>query len=443
MMSFANIMLDADGLIRQWNARAQRLFGFRNDEIIGKHFSDLYQASESAGSGGLLNTAREVGYVDHLGDCVRDDGSSFPAQALITALWEHGKLHGFSFVVQNTSERSQAQQQRREDDARLNGIIQSAMDAIITVDEGQRVVLFNTAAERIFRCSAADAIGSPLDQFIPQRFRSAHHGHVERFSATGVTMRRMGDQTVLYGLRTDGVEFPIEASISQVTVMGKRLFTVILRDITERQRAALEVEQSNRQLRELYESMHEVREAERTRIARELHDELAQWLTALKMDISWLAARLPPEQPLIDRTEKMKGVVDTTVTAVRRIASDLRPAMIDDLGLAAAIEWLLHEFSQRTGLVVSQQVDTRRLELKDPIATAVYRMLQEALTNVARHAEATEVHISFGVESGNLTLRVRDNGKGFGRRYGRRSRHPRGILIPVRIAPHDQSPVGG
>jgi PAS domain S-box-containing protein len=241
---------------------------------------------------------------------------------------------------------------------KLHRIVDSAMDAMITVDERQNIVMFNIAAEKIFRIPAAEALGQPLDRFIPERFRIAHRRHVWRFGETGETTRIMGQNLTLAGLRADGEEFPIDASISQIDNEGGKLFTVILRDITTRKEAQAALERSYRELRELSAAMNEVREAERTRIARELHDELAQWLTALKMDVAWLSSRLPDEQrQLIDRTERMKGLVDTMVGAVRRIAAALRPAMLDDLGLVAATESLLHDFSQRTGIVVSHEVE--------------------------------------------------------------------------------------
>ncbi len=297
---------------------------------------------------------------------------------------------------------------------RLSGIVHSAMDAIITIDDTQRIVLFNEAAEEIFGCPAREAIGSALDRFIPGRFRAVHGRHVEEFGRTGTTARRMGTKLELSGLRTSGEEFPIDASISQIATGGKKYYTVILRDITRRKRAEEALARSYDELRELSATMNEVREAERTRIARELHDELAQWLTALRMDVSWLASRLPREhQLLLERTEKMKGVVDTTVSAVRRIAADLRPVMLDDLGLVPAIEGLLHDLSQRTGIVVSLEPDHGSLAPGDPVATAVYRMVQEALTNVARHAEATEVRVTMNREGEMLVIRVRDNGKGY------------------------------
>jgi len=304
--------------------------------------------------------------------------------------------------------------QVRNDAARLQGIIESAMDAIVTVDENQDIVLFNAAAEKVFGCSAAAAIGGPLDRFIPERFRAAHRGHIEKFGATGTTTRMMGARLALFGVRADGTEFPIDASISQLVTEGRKLYTVILRDITARRRAEDAVERSHQELRELSAAMHEVREAERLRVARELHDELAQWLTALKMDISWLASRLPREHAQLHaRADRMKGVVDTTVAAVRRIAADLRPVMLDDLGLVPALEHLLHELSQRTGIVVSLDAEEAGIELGEPAASSLYRMAQEALTNVARHAEAKEVQVAIAVDDARLVLTVRDNGKGY------------------------------
>ncbi|HET7376692.1 MAG TPA: PAS domain S-box protein, partial [Anaerolineae bacterium] len=124
------------------------------------------------------------------------------------------------------------------------------MDAIITLDANQHIMLFNTAAERMFRCEAAEAIGQSIDRFIPERFRAVHHDYIDKYGRAGVTKRTMGHQIPLSGLRTDGEEFPVEASISQVDAAGTKFYTVILRDITERNQA----EQAMRHLAALVES---------------------------------------------------------------------------------------------------------------------------------------------------------------------------------------------
>src|SRR4051812_1217147 len=126
--------------------------------------------------------------------------------------------------------------------AQLESIVDSAMDAIITVDASQKIVLFNRAAEQVFRCTREEAIGGPLERFLPQRFRAPHAGHIGQFARTGITSRKMGDVTTLWGLRADGEEFPIEASISQTGDAGQRYYTVILRDITLRKNSEDEAE---------------------------------------------------------------------------------------------------------------------------------------------------------------------------------------------------------
>ena len=159
-------------------------------------------------------------------------------------------------------------------EARYSAILESAMDAVITVDESQTILVFNAAAEIVFGCARNEAIGGPLERFIPERYRRNHHRHVESFGHTGVTNRRMGDTTVLLAVRTDGTEFPIEASISQTLAEGRRLFTVILRDVTLRKSAEDALRQSQAELRELSAEVLQAREDEKTHIARELHDEL-------------------------------------------------------------------------------------------------------------------------------------------------------------------------
>ena len=134
-------------------------------------------------------------------------------------------------------DRKKAEAALHESESRLNGVIQSAMDAIITVDERQRIVLFNAGAEKIFRCLASQALGQPIERFMPERFRAAHSSHVHKFGETGVTKRAVGEIGPLPALRADGEEFQMEASVSQIETAAGRMFTVILRDVTERARA--------------------------------------------------------------------------------------------------------------------------------------------------------------------------------------------------------------
>ena len=299
-------------------------------------------------------------------------------------------------------------------EARVSSIVESAMDALITVDESQHIVLFNAAAEALFGCPREQAIGATLARFIPERFRTEHEHHIRRFGETRTLSRRMGGQRIVMGLRSNGEEFPIDASISQIEESGRKFYTVILRDVTERVRAEQALRRSKEELRELASVAHSAREQEKSRIARELHDELAQALTALKMDVAWCSDQLPSGQKaLSDKLAAMQSMLDGTVAATRRIAADLRPLMLDDLGLVPAAEWLVQSFIERTGIHCQLAIGAPDLQLGDPHASAVFRILQESLTNAGRHAQASLVEVTLDRSNGAVSLTVRDNGRGF------------------------------
>jgi PAS domain S-box-containing protein len=301
--------------------------------------------------------------------------------------------------------------------ARISAIIDSAMDAIITVDEAQRIVLFNRAAEIVFRCGRGDALGTPLERFIAQRFRAAHRGHIERFGRTGTTSRRMGDVTTLWGLRADGEEFPLEASISQTQEAGGRFYTVILRDIALRKQAEDTLLRQQAELRELSARVLEAREEEKTLLARELHDELGQLLTALKMDLAWLRERLPPPgSEMGGKAAQMEALLDRTVTSVRRISADLRPLMLDDLGLPDAVAWLVEDFAAHSGIEcrLTLPEEPALEDLERSVANTVYRVLQESLTNIGRHAGARHAWVVLGAARDALQIEVEDDGRGIG-----------------------------
>jgi PAS domain S-box-containing protein len=291
-------------------------------------------------------------------------------------------------------------------DARMAGLLDSAMDAIITVDSEQHVILYNKAAQKIFGWPTREMLGQPLTRLIPSRHQNAHGEQVRRFGQTGITSRRMGDGTVLYGLRASGEEFPLEASISQLHTAHGNIYTVILRDVTERVRAAEE-------LSAFASAAHAIRESEKTRIARELHDELAQSLTAIKMDATWIREAMPSDAEAMQaKLDDMLGLLDTTVAATRRIASDLRPLILDDLGLMPAIQWLTHNFTQRHGVPCRLSLD-EEVELAEPYATAVFRIVQESLVNVAKHAGASQVEVRIERTPAAVILEVSDDGAGF------------------------------
>ncbi len=207
-------------------------------------------------------------------------------------------------------------------------------------------------------------------------------------------------------------------------------------DITERKRAEEAIRSSHEQLRALSGYLQQVREEERTMIAREIHDELGQQLTALKMDLAWVHKRLRAADVLAEKTASILARLDTTIHTVRKIATELRPGILDDLGLVAALEWQAKEFQSRSGITCTLTSDVEEVVLDSARSTALFRIFQESLTNVARHSGATRVTARLHQADDTLTMEISDNGKGIGipaksgqRTFGLLGMQERAILL--------------
>jgi len=229
---------DAQNIIL-FNPAAERMFGLPANDAIGQHISrfipERYRATHAAhiarfGETGVTN--RQMGSLGAISG-LRADGTEFPIEASISQV-KIGEERLATVILRDITERKAAEDALMESRLRMEGVVESAMDALISIDEDYRIVLFNPAAERMFGVSTADAMGALIERFIPKRFRAGHAEHIRRFTEAGVTNRRMGALGAISGMRANGEEFPLEASISQVRVGGAKLATVILRDIAER-----------------------------------------------------------------------------------------------------------------------------------------------------------------------------------------------------------------
>ena len=221
------------------------------------------------------------------------------------------------------------------------------------------------------------------------------HTETDERRLDGTPMRIEGDYMVIYDDRGRiAGEFGIQ------------------RDITGQYLAGEQIRESREQLRALASRLEKVREEERTQIAREIHDELGQALTGLKLDVSWMKNRLPRDHEAIAQCASIIERIDQTANAVRRIATSLRPSVLDQLGLAAALEWHGQEFEARTGIKVAMQVLCDGVPIPDDLGSPVFRILQESLTNVLRHSHATRVNIRLEGTPTFLELEISDNGIG-------------------------------
>ena len=422
----AIVTVDESQTIVLFNRAAEQMFRCGRREAIGAPLERFIPQRFRAAHHGHIEHFGRTGVTGRrMGDAttlwaVRSDGEEFPIEASISQAGVPGERF-YTVILRDITLRKQAEADAEkirgalgEAQARLGAIVDSAMDAVITVDEGQNIVLFNRAAEQVFGVRREEVLGTGLERLLPARFRGGHRGHIESFGRTGVTSRRMGDVTTLWALRASGEEFPIEASISQASEGGRRYFTVILRDITVRKQGEEALIRQKEELRELSARVLEAREEEKTHIARELHDELGQLLTALKMDLLWLKERLQGgDAEVIAKAAGMDGLLDQMVTSTRRISADLRPLMLDDLGLADAASWLVQDFSQRSGIRCEiKLVGEDFTGVENSIATAVYRAIQESLTNIGRHSGAKNAWVVLTLEGNQVHFEVEDDGRG-------------------------------
>jgi len=222
-------------------------------------------------------------------------------------------------------------------------------------------------------------------------------------------------ESVFRGYEVGAVDYLVKPLVPEVLRSKVAVFV-------ELHRARERLRESEARLRELAAHLQSVREEERARIAREIHDELGQVLTGLKMDVTWLAARLA-EPPLLEKAGTMSGLIESTIRAVRRIASGLRPEVLEDMGLVAGIDWQAKEFQKRTGIRCRVKLPPEGTAFDGEQSLTTFRIFQEILTNVARHARATRLEVELRAEGGQLLLAVADNGVGIdlGQSNGRRS----------------------
>ncbi|HWF19472.1 MAG TPA: response regulator [Verrucomicrobiae bacterium] len=224
----------------------------------------------------------------------------------------------------------------------------------------------------------------------------------------------MGEEVAIETLKNGATDYVLKVRLSRLAPAVRRAMREA-RERADRKRAEEQLRRSHEQLHALSMYLQHVREEERIRISRAVHDELGQALTGLKIDLSWLGSRLPKNlEPLIHKARKMSVHIDETIKTVRRISTELRPGILDHLGLAAALEWQANEFQTRSGIVCKVASTLKRTILDEEINTVFFRIFQETLTNIIRHANATRVEVRLSEEHrpNQLMLEVNDNGRG-------------------------------
>jgi len=386
------VEVDAAGRISFMNPAAERLFPeLRAVSPVHPFVADAWSLVGEAQGAGTVSRSREVRV-----------GERWYLQD-VYALPDHSHLRIYASHI---TERKRVEETRE----RLAALIESSEDTIISATTDGTILTWNRAAERLFGYTAQEAIGKSISITFPPERAEEMQRNIRSFNR-GQSVGPYETERV----RSDGRVISVAVTLSPIkdgsgSVVGA---LGIVRDVTERKRDEEALLRSQTELRALARRLQSVREEEHTRMARDIHDELGQALTALRLDLSWLGKKLPEAGAAVQRRiGAMVALTDNTIEAGRRIVAELRPPILDDLGLAPSLEWYVQHFAKRAGLRYEWDPGPAELAVDRELAVIAYRIVQEALTNVARHAQAKHVAVRLGEKDGALTIEIRDDGRG-------------------------------
>ena len=312
-------------------------------------------------------------------------------------------------VANEMESREQAAEALKESELKYRTLVEATDTGFVILDKRGRVM---DANPRYVHLSGhhrlKEIIGRGVEEWTEEKERGKNRAAVRECFRRGFIR---GLEITYQDSRGQRTPVEINAAVVKGTE-GPRIFSLV-RNITQRQATELALKASQRQLRDLSEHLQTILEKERKEISRRIHDNLGQQLTALKMDMFWLNQRLSPDQPAL--SEKIKSItrlIDVSIQTVQKISRELRPPLLEHLGLTAALEWQLKDLQNRTGLMGSLIISPRQLTLDQEDSTLIFRLIQELLTNIIRHAEAKAVKISLKKMGNQVELTVWDDGLG-------------------------------
>lgn len=403
------VLVDAGtGELVQFNERAYENLGYVQEEFQELKIPD-FEVTES-----------EEEVVKHIERVVREGGHVFETKHMtkggdIRDIMVNARtisIGGRNFIHsiwRDITDQKRTEQAVRESEERYRQLVSTSTDAIILVDaETMRFIEVNKACEELYGYSQEEFRNlTPRDiSAEPEKSEAAMKDII------GGRLKRI---PVRYDKKKDGTKFPVEISASRFALGDRTVLCSVIRDISKRLKVKEELEKRRRDLRKLTARLVTAQEEERKQVSMELHDEFGQALTALQINLAAIKTELPSGSPsdLPEKLEETSTLADELLERSRELSLELRPTLLDDLGLAPTIRWYTDRFTKRLNVNVEVNVDGFEERLPGEIETVIYRVMQEAMTNISRHAEAKNVRVDLEREKSSVMMLVEDDGKGF------------------------------
>lgn len=390
-----------DGTIEYWNKAAERMYGYTAEDVIGKSVSIIVPPDRLEEFHGFLNKIQKGERISQFETVrVRKDGIRIDVSLSIAPILDRaGRPIYASTITRDITTSKRAQRALRESQRRMQAILEMTVEGIITIDEQGHIESFNPAAERIFGFAAGEVIGRNVNRLMPPPYQEEHETYLRRYLETG-KKKIIGIGREVIGMRKDGTTFPMELEVSEVRLGRQRLFTGFIRDITAR--------------RHLERKVLDISEQERQRIGQDLHDGLGSLLTGIAMRAQALAQMLKKGEIIraVD-LEQIAEWVEEGATHAQALARGLSPVMLETQGLRAALQEMAISVQTLSGIPCTFEGDESLPPVHGTVVAQLYRIVQEATHNAARHARPQHIQIRLAAEANNLLLTVRDDGIGY------------------------------
>jgi PAS domain S-box-containing protein len=403
-----------EGKYLRWNKNLETVSGYSGEEVSRMHPLNFFDPADHALIAGKIANVFVAGKDEVEADLVLKDKQKIPYYFNGQAIEYEGQECVMG-VGLDFSEREKGSKALRESEERYRSLVENATEALVVYDvEKQLFVSVSESASALFKMpkEALLKIG-PLT--VSPKYQP--DGRLSSEAAGEYIKKAIkGEKPSFEWMHCDKDGNPIACEIWLVHLPSesKMLIRASIIDITERKKAKELLQKSYEDIRQLASNLQSIREDERTNISREIHDELGQQLTGLKMDLHWLARKInSTDNEVSNKMKESIELINATIASVRKISTDLRPSILDDLGLIAALEWQGEEFKKRSGTDVEFINQIGDIELPPQAVTAIFRIYQELLTNIARHANATIVTTTLEKNGNNLYFSITDNGSGF------------------------------